>query len=162
MGCSSSSPRQIAHRSPKGPSPTGTRATRLPSPASQEEADRAMALSLQAYYAAEAARLRHLHQHSREPTPQQSGPRTFLIKEEVDLLPTFRPTATDVECQICMEDATTHQTWRILPCLHSFHTHCADAWLLRHNTCPACAAVVTIDLDQEAMLERDMREGQTY
>ena len=27
---------------------------------------------------------------------------------------------------------------RYLPCLHTYHQHCIDDWLMRSFTCPSC------------------------
>lgn len=43
-------------------------------------------------------------------------------------------------CPICLDDYSTNDILRILPnCLHRFHSHCIDYWLLRVKaTCPIC------------------------
>lgn len=41
-------------------------------------------------------------------------------------------------CSICLDEYCNGDELRILPCLHSFHTHCIDSWLHRNATCPVC------------------------
>jgi len=41
-------------------------------------------------------------------------------------------------CSICLCDYGPNQRVRVLPCLHAFHTRCADPWLVNHRTCPLC------------------------
>lgn len=44
-------------------------------------------------------------------------------------------------CSVCLEDMTgTLQ----LPCGHSFHTVCIEAWFRRNLTCPTCRTPVPI------------------
>ena len=43
-----------------------------------------------------------------------------------------------LECAICLEPFAGGQAVRTLPCMHRFHTHCADRWLARHPKCPSC------------------------
>ena len=41
-------------------------------------------------------------------------------------------------CVICMVEFVFGDHVRYLPCLHYFHTHCIDSWLMRSFICPSC------------------------
>eukprot|EP00188_Purpureofilum_apyrenoidigerum_P001343 Plantae.Rhodophyta-Purpureofilum_apyrenoidigerum.ctg17285.p1 GENE.Plantae.Rhodophyta-Purpureofilum_apyrenoidigerum.ctg17285~~Plantae.Rhodophyta-Purpureofilum_apyrenoidigerum.ctg17285.p1 ORF type:complete len:222 (+),score=27.86 Plantae.Rhodophyta-Purpureofilum_apyrenoidigerum.ctg17285:328-993(+) len=41
-------------------------------------------------------------------------------------------------CVICIENYQEGENLKILPCLHVFHSHCADTWLQEHLNCPTC------------------------
>ncbi|XP_060762819.1 RING finger protein 215 [Neoarius graeffei] len=45
-------------------------------------------------------------------------------------------------CAVCLEQYTTNQCLRVLPCLHEFHRDCVDPWLLLQQTCPLCKRCV--------------------
>ncbi|KAJ8436815.1 hypothetical protein Cgig2_032043 [Carnegiea gigantea] len=46
-------------------------------------------------------------------------------------------------CVICLGVFKEDETLRLLPvCRHVFHSHCVDAWLKSHATCPCCRAPV--------------------
>ncbi|CAK9819943.1 RING finger protein 11 [Anthophora plagiata] len=42
------------------------------------------------------------------------------------------------ECVICMMELQVGEEVRYLPCMHTYHAHCIDDWLLRSLTCPSC------------------------
>ncbi|GAB5356026.1 hypothetical protein AAMO2058_000255600 [Amorphochlora amoebiformis] len=46
--------------------------------------------------------------------------------------------APSQECCICMDDMTSGDTVRRLPCFHVFHDKCIDPWLKRDPSCPIC------------------------
>lgn len=48
----------------------------------------------------------------------------------------------DLECTICMEDFEDGQSIRYLPCMHFYHQHCIDSWLMKSFTCPRCMEAV--------------------
>ena len=50
------------------------------------------------------------------------------------------------ECVICMIDFEENDTLKYLPCMHSFHQKCIDAWLLRTLICPSCMEPVDTGL----------------
>ena len=41
-------------------------------------------------------------------------------------------------CAICMMDYCAGEPIRLLPCMHYYHLHCIDDWLMRSLTCPTC------------------------
>lgn len=47
-------------------------------------------------------------------------------------------THCDTTCSICLEELSTGDHVRSLPCSHLFHRHCVDLWLLRRAECPMC------------------------
>ena len=51
----------------------------------------------------------------------------------------------DAECKICLVEYEAGDSIRRIPCLHSFHVDCVDAWLANHRTCPICRADITKD-----------------
>jgi E3 ubiquitin-protein ligase RNF11 len=42
------------------------------------------------------------------------------------------------ECVICMNEFVVGDAVRYLPCVHTYHQHCIDDWLMRSFTCPSC------------------------
>ncbi|XP_017853698.1 RING finger protein 11 [Drosophila busckii] len=42
------------------------------------------------------------------------------------------------ECVICMVEFCVDEAVRFLPCMHIYHVHCIDDWLMRSLTCPSC------------------------
>ncbi|XP_077134543.1 uncharacterized protein LOC143788629 [Ranitomeya variabilis] len=62
-------------------------------------------------------------------------------------------------CPICLDvlqgDITS------LLCRHSFHTTCLNTWLLEHQTCPLCRAVITSQ-HEEPMLPGEVMEEQGH
>jgi hypothetical protein len=62
---------------------------------------------------------------------------------EIDGLPTSVVVAELLpvearQCPVCLEDFTTGECRKILPCLHGFHRTCIDQWLRSNRTCPIC------------------------
>ena len=41
-------------------------------------------------------------------------------------------------CVICMMEFLVGDNVRYLPCMHIYHVHCIDDWLMRSFTCPSC------------------------
>jgi E3 ubiquitin-protein ligase ATL7/58/59 len=41
-------------------------------------------------------------------------------------------------CSICLGKYKAGEVLRRLPCLHSFHQPCIDAWMASDSTCPIC------------------------
>jgi hypothetical protein len=47
-------------------------------------------------------------------------------------------------CSVCLDDIKSGDKLRKLPCGHSFHLPCIDAWLTeRQSTCPLCKEQVS-------------------
>lgn len=45
----------------------------------------------------------------------------------------------NAECAVCLEDFRSGDRCRVIPsCCHTFHVHCADAWLSKRSVCPIC------------------------
>mmetsp|Transcript_21208 Transcript_21208/g.26093 ORF Transcript_21208/g.26093 Transcript_21208/m.26093 type:complete len:320 (-) Transcript_21208:277-1236(-) len=42
------------------------------------------------------------------------------------------------KCAICLEDFENGQERKTLECLHGFHNHCIDRWLISNACCPIC------------------------
>jgi hypothetical protein len=52
------------------------------------------------------------------------------------------------ECSICLEKYNPEQLSRTLPCAHSFHPHCIDAWIIECCAfCPICKRELNIPND---------------
>lgn len=45
-------------------------------------------------------------------------------------------------CIICLNDFSSFEMARCLPCNHVFHEDCIDMWLLRNAVCPLCQASI--------------------
>jgi len=41
-------------------------------------------------------------------------------------------------CCVCLEDVAPGSKVRTLPCLHTFHSDCAEEWLHKKKVCPLC------------------------
>lgn len=41
-------------------------------------------------------------------------------------------------CCVCLEDVCVGNHVRTLPCLHTFHSACAEEWLQKKKVCPLC------------------------
>ncbi|KAL1525804.1 hypothetical protein AB1Y20_020644 [Prymnesium parvum] len=41
-------------------------------------------------------------------------------------------------CCVCLEDINAGAKVRTLPCLHTFHSECAEEWLKKKKVCPLC------------------------
>lgn len=50
------------------------------------------------------------------------------------------------ECVICMVEFSKGDSIRFLPCLHTYHVHCIDDWLMRSFICPSCMEPVDVAL----------------
>ena len=48
-------------------------------------------------------------------------------------------------CCICINDYSTQDQIRKLPCNHHFHAECVDEWLLMNATCPTCRLNINQD-----------------
>jgi hypothetical protein len=42
------------------------------------------------------------------------------------------------ECTICMDEVKLGQEVSEMYCQHWFHTHCIEAWVSEHDSCPHC------------------------
>ena len=45
---------------------------------------------------------------------------------------------TDPKCVVCQYSYEYEDSLKVLPCKHSFHASCIDAWLKDHDTCVVC------------------------
>lgn len=60
------------------------------------------------------------------------------------------------ECAVCLESFRAGDSCRLLPnCMHSFHSHCIDSWLLKTPVCPICRAAI-----KPPPSCRDLEEGE--
>ncbi|XP_014246215.1 RING finger protein 11 [Cimex lectularius] len=84
------------------------------------------------------------------PSPNISRPVNQLTEEEqikiakriglIQHLPTgsYDGCKKNRECVICMMEFLVGDNVRYLPCMHIYHVHCIDDWLMRSFTCPSC------------------------
>ncbi|XP_054788861.1 putative RING-H2 finger protein ATL21A [Prosopis cineraria] len=50
--------------------------------------------------------------------------------------------AEEGRCPICLSEYRPNETLKTIPaCLHSFHSHCIDAWLPLNASCPLCRKI---------------------
>lgn len=56
------------------------------------------------------------------------------------------PSKKSRECVICMVEFSKGDSIRFLPCLHTYHMHCIDDWLMRSFICPSCMEPVDVAL----------------
>jgi hypothetical protein len=47
-------------------------------------------------------------------------------------------TAESDPCSVCQDAFVAGETFRRMPCGHTFHAECLAPWLKGHNTCPTC------------------------
>ncbi|XP_004612509.2 E3 ubiquitin-protein ligase RLIM-like [Sorex araneus] len=74
---------------------------------------------------------------------------TGLTKAQIDNL-AIRPFGElDAlkSCCVCITEFTEGNKICILPCLHEYHLHCINRWLLQNITCPICRRNV-LDIDE--------------
>lgn len=73
-------------------------------------------------------------QHASEEEQIKIAKRIGLIQH----LPTslFDGSKKNRECIICFVEFEIGDNVRYLPCMHFFHQHCIDDWLMRSLTCP--------------------------
>ena len=68
----------------------------------------------------------------------------------------------DRRCSICLEKFVCGQYARSLPCSHTFHTHCIDAWLTTQSRyCPEDGLPVLPELEDSAGVSPRAAEGVT-
>jgi E3 ubiquitin-protein ligase RNF11 len=84
------------------------------------------------------------------PSPNVSQPAAQLTEEEqvkmakwiglIEHIPavTYGGGEKNRECVICMMEFLEGDVIRYLPCIHTYHAQCIDAWLMRSFTCPSC------------------------
>ena len=53
------------------------------------------------------------------------------------------------QCPICLDDFEAGNEVRTLPCTHTFHVACIDAWLRLNVKCPHCRSSVFPELDPD-------------
>ena len=78
--------------------------------------------------------------------PHRSGrhPTSSIIINSLPVIK-YHPlgTGSTQVCAVCYEDFHADEDIKLLPCRHSYHGACIDAWLNRSNTCPMCNRDVT-------------------
>eukprot|EP01147_Barroeca_monosierra_P000579 gene579-3896_t len=52
------------------------------------------------------------------------------------------------QCAVCLQPFEVGQQARRLPCTHTFHSECIDAWLETAPTCPTCRTNISNQLDE--------------
>lgn len=62
-----------------------------------------------------------------------------ICKDFPELIPIL---GTD-NCDICMEDITTHEATTLV-CRHRFHSSCINKWINLRNHCPYCRTPVVL------------------
>lgn len=68
-----------------------------------------------------------------------SLPPPLLSPSPPPTLPTLTSLSPSLtRCAICMMDYCAGEPIRLLPCMHYYHLHCIDDWLMRSLTCPTC------------------------
>jgi E3 ubiquitin-protein ligase RNF11 len=84
------------------------------------------------------------------PSPNLNQPAAQLTEEEqvkmakwiglIEHIPaiTYGGGEKSRECVICMIEFMEGDKIRYLPCIHTYHAQCIDAWLMRSLTCPSC------------------------
>lgn len=60
-----------------------------------------------------------------------------LIEEQLPAK-LFTPSLGMISCPICLAEYEGGESFRTLPCAHSFHAACIDTWLVTRNDCPLC------------------------
>lgn len=60
----------------------------------------------------------------------------------MDTQDTDEPNSTQQMCVVCLDEYTSDDRLRRLPCLHYFHVSCIDRWLNRSLLCPSCKTPV--------------------
>jgi len=80
-------------------------------------------------------------------TPTSSAPTTTT---------TTTTTEEDVPtCSICLDEYENGDDLTRLPCQHTYHTQCIDAWCSNHVRCPLCNA----NLDEESSSTLNQNES---
>ena len=75
------------------------------------------------------------------PTPSHDYPTNMVVNRSNTSLPTIARSIrsevlTPPMCTICLQ--TIENREKILRCMHIFHEHCINPWILRHRNCPIC------------------------
>ncbi|KAM4818854.1 uncharacterized protein RHO17_004027 [Thomomys bottae] len=78
---------------------------------------------------------------------EESPPSGGLSKRQIDMITVRNFNKSDVSnsCTICIEEFREGNKIRILPCCHTYHVHCIDAWLADNATCPICRRRINTD-----------------
>eukprot|EP01034_Spumella_vulgaris_P028668 gene28668-35567_t len=58
------------------------------------------------------------------------------------------------KCCICMEEYSTGDEIKTLPCLHMYHSHCIESWLRQSRNCPVWCWSVTGERQTQKFRER--------
>jgi len=68
----------------------------------------------------------------------------YDAKQQIPTVPSKKGTSDTPQspknptCVICLDDFSSGDELRTLPCFHSFHKPCIDRWLQTNATCPIC------------------------
>ncbi|GMH01293.1 hypothetical protein Nepgr_003132 [Nepenthes gracilis] len=84
--------------------------------------------------------------HGGEHVVRRSSPKgKGMSAEELKTLPCLnfeageRGSSCSVDCAVCLDSFKSGDKCRLLPnCMHCFHAHCIDLWLMKTPLCPIC------------------------
>ena len=82
-----------------------------------------------------------------DPTPVLS-----MHSKLADIAPLCSTSSNTDPCSICLETIESRSVVRILPCSHSFHATCIDAWLLQEASRSKCISRVSCPLCKSSVL----------
>ena len=63
------------------------------------------------------------------------------------------------QCSVCLEKMVSGEEVRCLPCSHTFHRRCIDAWLLGRGKCPLCNLDIVKHFGKENLIGVDQDEA---
>jgi hypothetical protein len=93
---------------------------------------------------------------------QGSLPVTMRSNRQPSLTPEEAEASSTTTCTVCLGDYEEGDKLRaLLPCSHTFHMTCIDAWLDTHDTCPICRTNLVPDVFQPLQQYREAMAGRT-